>query len=112
MAAVAKSLYGIGRDCADFVYLHLTNGLGGIISNGPLCRGHWGNAGDFGGIWTVSVLEYPNLFSLLRCVLTAGGKADAVELKSPWQRRGPRMAGDGPGAVRRSMQHPGLWPGP
>lgn len=80
VAAVAESLYGIGRDCPDFVYLHLTNGFGGgIISDGRLFRGHRGNAGEFGGIWTVSGLEYPNLDSLLRYVRAAGGKMDTVE---------------------------------
>ncbi|NHF65951.1 ROK family protein [Xanthomonas hortorum] len=84
VAAVAESLYGIGRDCANFVYLHLTNGFGGgIISNGRLFRGHRGNAGEFGGIWTVSGLEYPNLDSLLRYVRAAGGEVETVEQLLP-----------------------------
>ncbi|WP_045757674.1 ROK family protein [Xanthomonas albilineans] len=79
-AAVAESLYGVGRDCRDFVYLHLTNGFGGgIIADGRLFRGHRGNAGEFGGIWTVGGMAYPNLDALLTLVRAAGQDYIGVE---------------------------------
>jgi predicted NBD/HSP70 family sugar kinase len=79
-AAMAESQYGLGRKYRDFIYLHLTNGFGGgIISDGRLFRGHRGNAGEFGGIWTVSGLAYPSLDALLRHVRDAGGDFDSVE---------------------------------
>ncbi|WP_295860457.1 ROK family protein [uncultured Xanthomonas sp.] len=79
-AAVAESLYGVGRDCRDFVYLHLTNGFGGgIIADGRLFRGHRGNAGEFGGIWTVGAMAYPNLDALLSLVRAAGQHYAGVE---------------------------------
>ncbi|MEC5078145.1 ROK family protein [Xanthomonas oryzae] len=79
-AAVAESLQGVGRDCADFIYLHLTNGFGGgIISGGRLLRGYRGNAGEFVGIWTVSGLAYPNLDALLACARAAGSDVATVE---------------------------------
>ncbi|EKU24019.1 ROK family protein [Xanthomonas translucens pv. graminis] len=79
-AAVAESLYGVGRDCRDFAYLHLTNGFGGgIIADGRLFRGHRGNAGEFGGIWTVAGMAYPNLDALLTLVRAAGQDYASVE---------------------------------
>ncbi|QNH13769.1 ROK family transcriptional regulator [Xanthomonas sp. SI] len=79
-AAVAESLYGVGRDCRDFAYLHLTNGFGGgIIADGRLFRGHRGNAGEFGGIWTVAGMAYPNLDALLALVRAAGQGYAGVE---------------------------------
>ncbi|MDQ1094339.1 putative NBD/HSP70 family sugar kinase [Xanthomonas sacchari] len=79
-AAVAESLYGVGRECRDFVYLHLTNGFGGgIIADGRLFRGYRGNAGEFGGIWTVAGMAYPNLDALLSLVRAAGQDYAGVE---------------------------------
>lgn len=60
--AIGESLFGVGRQVENFAYLHLTNGFGGgIISEGRLFRGARGNAGEFGGIWTVGRMGYPNL---------------------------------------------------
>ncbi|KAB7766326.1 ROK family protein [Xanthomonas maliensis] len=79
-AAVAESMYGVGRECRDFAYLHLTNGFGGgIIANGRLFRGYRGNAGEFGGIWTVGGMAYPNLDVLLAMEQVAGQSHASVE---------------------------------
>jgi predicted NBD/HSP70 family sugar kinase len=79
-AAVAESRYGLGLEFRDFVYLHLTNGFGGgIISGGRLFRGHRGNAGEFGGIWTVNGLDYPSLDALHGHVRNAGQHFETVE---------------------------------
>lgn len=79
-AAVGESVFGVGRQSANFAYLHLTNGFGGgIIANGHALRGHNGNAGEFGGIWTLDGAGYPNLDLLRTCVGDAGRPFDTVE---------------------------------
>ena len=79
-AAIAESLFGVGRTCPDFAYLHLSNGFGGgIISGGRLFPGAHGNAGAFGGIWTAAGLGYPSLDRMLHLVGAAGGTFPSVE---------------------------------
>ena len=79
-AAIAEARFGVGRDVRDFAYLHLTNGFGGaIVNDGKLFRGHRGNAGEFGGIWTVTGAGYPSLDRLLQTIRDAGGQCASVE---------------------------------
>lgn len=82
--AVGESLFGVGRTVRDFAYLHLTNGFGGgIVSDGRLFRGACGNAGEFGGIWTVGGLGYPNLDRMLTLVREGGAAFADVETMLP-----------------------------
>lgn len=89
--AIGESLFGVGRTLRDFAYLHLTNGFGGgIVSDGRLFRGARGNAGEFGGIWTVGGLGYPNLDRLLALVREGGtafvdleGMLPEIDLTTP-----------------------------
>ncbi len=82
--AVGESLFGVGRSVRDFAYLHLTNGFGGgIVSDGRLFRGARGNAGEFGGIWTVGGLGYPNLDRLLVLVREGGSAFSDLEEMLP-----------------------------
>ncbi|KQM67993.1 transcriptional regulator [Sphingomonas sp. Leaf17] len=82
--AVGESLFGVGRTVRDFAYLHLTNGFGGgIVSDGRLFRGARGNAGEFGGIWTVGALGYPNLDRLLALVRDGGAGFADLEAMLP-----------------------------
>lgn len=81
-AAIAEARFGIGCEARSFAYLHLTNGFGGaIVSDGKLFRGHHGNAGEFGGIWTVAGAHYPSLDNLLAMVRSADpdGKYPSVD---------------------------------
>ena len=80
LAAIGESLYGVGGRCANFAYLHLTNGFGGghIIDGKPF-RGYRGNAGEFGGVWSLVCDTYPNLDLLRDCVAAAGHPFETVE---------------------------------
>lgn len=50
-AAHGERLYGHGAEFADFYYLYLGAGLGGImVHEGVAQRGAWGNAGEIGHI--------------------------------------------------------------
>jgi predicted NBD/HSP70 family sugar kinase len=50
-----------------------------LIANGKPFRGFNGNAGEFGGIWTVCGTGYPNLDLLKNLVAEAGLQFDTVE---------------------------------
>jgi len=78
--AIAESLLGVGRNCTNFAYCHLTNGFGGgIVADGRVVRGALGNAGDFGGIWWLLDQGYPNLDLLWRRVTEAGATFASLE---------------------------------
>lgn len=48
-AAWGEKVYGLAKDCEDFILISLGTGLGcGIVSGGQLLRGHEGFAGEFG----------------------------------------------------------------
>jgi predicted NBD/HSP70 family sugar kinase len=80
VAAIGESLFGVGRRCRDFAYLHLTNGFGGgLIADGKPFRGHHGNAGEFGGVWALTETAYPNLDFLQRCLREQGHMFATVE---------------------------------
>jgi predicted NBD/HSP70 family sugar kinase len=80
MGAIGESLFGVGRHCAHFAYLHLSNGFGGgVISNGKPIRGFNGNAGEFGGVWSLCGKTCPNLELLRQCVAARGLQFATVE---------------------------------
>lgn len=79
-AAIGESLFGMGRTCSNFAYLHLTNGFGGgLINGGKPYRGQHGNAGEFGGIWSLLGEGYPSLDLLRSCLEQHGKTFDTVE---------------------------------
>lgn len=79
-AAIAESLLGVGRTCANFAYLHLNNGFGGgLVFDGRVMRGANGNAGDFGGVWWLLNKGYPALNRLRFHVSEHGSDFATVE---------------------------------
>ena len=50
-AALAEKLFGHAKECRDFIYVGVTNGIGaGIVLDNSLFRGHNGFAGEIGHI--------------------------------------------------------------
>lgn len=50
-AALGEYLYGSGRGTDNFMYITISTGIGsGIVLDGKLFRGEWGNAGEIGHI--------------------------------------------------------------
>lgn len=79
-AAIAESLLGVGRTCANFAYCHLNNGFGGgLVFDGRVMRGANGNAGDFGGVWWLLNQGYPNLERLRLHTSKHGTRFETVE---------------------------------
>ncbi|GAN90413.1 transcriptional repressor sugar kinase [Gluconobacter frateurii M-2] len=64
-AAVGEKLLGVGRDLTNFVYLNFSQGFGaGLVIDGKLARGCYGNAGEVGGLLSIAGLPSPSLTSL------------------------------------------------
>lgn len=73
-AAIGESLVGVGRWAKDFVYLYIATGLGGgVILNGELVRGQYGNAGEVAQLLPPRSYPHPNL-ELLRKLVTKHGQ--------------------------------------
>jgi predicted NBD/HSP70 family sugar kinase len=78
-AAIGESLVGVGRWARDFVYLYVATGLGGgIIIDGNLLRGEFGNAGEVAQLLPPGSYPHPNLELLFRLVKKNGVDVDSV----------------------------------
>lgn len=48
-AALSEAMFGLGRSLRDFFYIHFGIGLGsGLVADGQVHPGAWGNAGELG----------------------------------------------------------------
>ncbi len=78
-AAIGESLVGVGRWAKDFVYLYVAAGLGGgVILNGEIVRGQYGNAGEIAELLPPAVYPHPNLELLRKLVRKHGQDVDTV----------------------------------
>ena len=78
-AAIGESLVGVGRWARDFVYLYVATGLGGgVIVDGNLLRGEFGNAGEVAQLLPPQSYPHPNLDLLFRLVRKYGVDVDSV----------------------------------
>lgn len=78
-AAIGESLVGVGRWAKDFVYLYVAAGLGGgVILNGEILRGQYGNAGEIAELLPPSVYPHPNLELLRKLVRKHGQDVQTV----------------------------------
>ncbi|MGJ3699752.1 ROK family transcriptional regulator [Variovorax sp. AFSI2.2] len=79
-AAIAESLFGVGRWASNFVYLHFTDGLGGgVIKEGRVVKGSHGNAGELGRIFPLTGLKRPSLEGLRQQVAQRGRDVPNIE---------------------------------
>jgi predicted NBD/HSP70 family sugar kinase len=64
-AAVGEKILGVGVDFASFCYINVASGFGGgVIIDGQLMRGRYGNAAEIGGLISEAGLPVPHLTSL------------------------------------------------
>ncbi|RVT93479.1 ROK family transcriptional regulator [Sphingomonas crocodyli] len=72
-ATLAEGMLGVGRWAPSFAYLYLSSGVGGgLMLNGELWRGRYGNAGEFAGGLPPNIYPFPNL-ELLRILVARDG---------------------------------------
>ena len=90
-AAIGESLVGVGRWAKDFVYLYIATGLGGgVILDGDLVRGQYGNAGEVAQLLPPGIYPHPNLELLRKLVCKHGQNIDTVsELVDNFDVNGP-----------------------
>lgn len=78
-ATIGESLFGVGRRVRDFVYLYIATGLGGgVIQNGDLVRGVFGNAGEVAQLLPPLIYPHPNLKLLRELVCRRGVEVETV----------------------------------
>lgn len=73
-AAIGESLFGVGLTHPSFAYLYFTYGLGGgVVIDGRLLRGVFGNAGEFSAVLPPERHDRrPTLETLRRAIVAAG----------------------------------------
>ncbi len=72
-AALGECILGVGRLVKNFAYLYIGSGVGGgVVLEGKLWRGRFGNAGEFAGGLAPSIHPFPSL-DLLRQILAQHG---------------------------------------
>ncbi|MDB5704700.1 MAG: hypothetical protein JWN66_1816 [Sphingomonas bacterium] len=78
-AAVGEAILGVGRWAPSFAYLNIAAGLGcGIIVDGELMRGRWGNAGEIGALPERLGAVKPTLERLCEILAENGVATDGV----------------------------------
>lgn len=78
-AAIGESLVGVGRWAKDFVYLYIATGLGGgVILDGEMVRGEFGNAGEVAQLLPPSIYPHPNLELLRKLICKHGIQVNTV----------------------------------
>ena len=72
-AAMGEYLLGLGNEHPSFCYLNFSMGFGGgIVIDGQLLRGRFGNAGELAGLINATGLPVPHLAGLLHSVNRRG----------------------------------------
>ena len=80
-SAICEAMFGVGRHVSSFVYLSFNYGFGGgVIVEGNLLPGGYGNAGEFSGLFDVEEMaNRPALEYLLKFLREHGVDLDSVE---------------------------------
>lgn len=78
--AICEQMLGVGRDIDNFVYLSFNYGFGaGLIIDGQLARGGFGNAGELSGMFDNRETTYrPALRSLLNALQANGVEVSTI----------------------------------
>ena len=110
---LAERHFGAGRDCEDFLYMTVSNGIGGgLFLNGRLYRGAFGNAGEIGQFvveeqgrlsddGTAGTLEmYAAAAGLVKNYIEAGGSATIDGKPADGKSIAAQAAAGGPAALR------------
>lgn len=78
-AAAGEGISGIGRNYKNFVYLFVSAAFGGgLISNGEMLRGTFGNAGELGDMIPPKMFVHPNLELLRKILFKHGIEVESV----------------------------------
>ncbi|WP_406871226.1 ROK family transcriptional regulator (plasmid) [Thioclava sp. 'Guangxiensis'] len=91
--ALCELMLGIGREVSDFVYMSFNYGFGGgIVMDGRLMRGRYGNAGELSGMFSPEEsVDRPALRGLLNDLQAQG--VDCHSIQDLSQRFSPEWPG-------------------
>lgn len=79
VAAIGESIIGAGKWANSFAYIYIAAGVGGgVILDGELWRGRYGNAGEFAGGLPPNIYPFPNLELLRQLVVREGYQFDTI----------------------------------
>lgn len=79
-AAMGEALTGVGRRFATFAYVFFSMGIGGaVVIDGKVVPGVFGNAGEFGAIWSPDAHDERPTLELLRTMMARRG-ADHADI--------------------------------
>lgn len=95
VAAIGEALNGVGRRHATFAYLFFAMGFGGgVVINGTLYPGVFGNAGEFAGVLSPADQDHRPTLELLRQVLARHGQpyADIYQMIRHFDPAAPGIA--------------------
>ncbi len=74
-AAMGEALNGVGRRHGGFAYIYFAMGIGGaVVINGQVFSGAFGNAGEFGGVFSPQDYEERPTLEFLRLTLARHGQ--------------------------------------
>jgi predicted NBD/HSP70 family sugar kinase len=78
-AAAGEGVAGLGREYKNFVYMFVSAAFGGgIVNNGDVLRGTYGNAGELGDMLPPKLYAHPNLELLKRILKKNGVAVDSI----------------------------------
>lgn len=78
-AAIGEAALGVGRRYPNFAYLYFSAGFGGgVVVEGRLLKGRYGNSGEFAGILPYEGYDQPNLELLRHCLVERGVAVETV----------------------------------
>lgn len=85
-STLCEQMFGYGRDYRTFAYLSFNYGFGGgIVMDGRLMRGGFGNAGELSGMFAPGEHEdRPRLRSLLEMLRAEGVEVETIRDLSDW----------------------------
>ena len=79
VAALSECMTGVGKWANNFAYINISSGVGGgLVLNGELWRGRYGNAGEFAGGLPSNIYPFPNLELLRQLAAKEGDRFDTV----------------------------------
>lgn len=75
VAAIGESLCGVGLAHSNFAYVFFSLGLGGgVVIDGRVFPGAWGNAGEYSGILPIEEQPHRPTLELLRQMMSERGR--------------------------------------
>ena len=78
-AAIGEAALGVGRRYRSFAYFYFSAGFGGgVIIDGKLMPGRFGNSGEFAAVLPYNIYAQPNLESLRHCISLRGTDLSSV----------------------------------